>query len=84
MDARYLRYVPLCQYLEQLPAEQQTVQLRLAEMETLIDGALPPSALWSTYWSGGGVARRNWRRSGWQAKLARPAAVLFTRLTEVP
>jgi hypothetical protein len=82
MDTSLPKYLPLCQYLEQLPAEQQTERLSFAEIEALIGHTFTASTSLSSYWSGGPMAEKNWRRSGWRAKVQGPAAVLFTRISQ--
>ncbi len=79
-QVRWLRkWQPLCQYLEQLAAEQQTVLLSFTEIEALIGLSLRPTARTTSYWRRGYMANRNWRQSGWQARIERPATVVFSR-----
>jgi hypothetical protein len=55
-------------------------ELSLAEIESLIGGALPPSAYERSYWASSTVARHNWNHVGFWAKLyRRPERVVFTR-----
>jgi len=74
------KYLPLNRYLEQVPSADQTVSLTFAEMEKILGASLPPSAWLSHYWAGSSVARYNWERSGFAAKLDRLGRlVVFTR-----
>ncbi len=74
------KYLPLNRYLEQVPAEIEAVCLSFREIEELLEAQLPPSAWLPHYWSGSSVARYNWERSGFSAKLDRlQRSVVFTR-----
>jgi hypothetical protein len=75
------RYVPLGHYLAALPADEASVQLSFAEIETVIGGPLPQSAKQMTYyWST--ILAGNWRSLGFAAKLNRGnRSVTFTRRT---
>lgn len=73
-------YRALTRYLEQLPAEQDGVELSFAELERILGAPLPSRALLSRFWSHSETARRNWQRSGYSARLLPgQAAVRFTR-----
>ncbi len=74
------KYLPLNRYLESLDPEQSTASLTFAEIEEKLGAALPPSAWLAHYWAGSSVARYNWERSGFAAKLDRLGRlVVFTR-----
>jgi hypothetical protein len=80
MPGRPGRYVPLLTLLEALPANQSNMRLTFAELETRLDGPLPPSAQRPDYWTSSPTARTNWQRVGWSAQLYRAErAVVFTR-----
>ncbi|HLZ69354.1 MAG TPA: hypothetical protein VKV26_05520 [Dehalococcoidia bacterium] len=65
------KYLPLNRYLEDLSSDQQTIQLTFRQLEEILGAALPPSAWLAHYWAGSTVARYNWERSGFAAKLDR-------------
>ena len=75
------KYEPLYRYLAQLPADQATVRLTFAEIEALL--GVPLSATAQTkheYWTINIMARRNWHRHGFTARLDRvERAIDFTR-----
>jgi hypothetical protein len=74
------KYLPLNRYLEAIPADTQSVCLTFAQMEEILGSELPPSAWLAHYWAGSSVARYNWERSGFGAKLDRLGRlVVFTR-----
>lgn len=74
------RYNPLLNALDALPAAQPSVRFSFAALETLLGSPLPPIASIGTYWSSSRVARSNWQRSGFVARLDRAGpAVIFTR-----
>lgn len=74
------KYLPLNRYLEQLDPNQETVSITFTEIEEILGSALPPSAWLSHYWAGSSVARYNWERSGFGARLDRLGRlVVFTR-----
>jgi hypothetical protein len=74
------KYLPLNRYLEQVPPDEAQVSLSFQEIEDLLEASLPPSAWLPHYWSGSSVARYNWERSGFCAKLDRlQRRVTFTR-----
>lgn len=74
------KYLPLTRYLEQIAADEPTVTLSFGEIEQLLGAALPPSAWLPHYWSGSSVARSNWERCGFVAKLDRlQRQVVFSR-----
>jgi hypothetical protein len=71
--------------LEALPADQPSVRLTLAEIETLIGGPLPASAYMRSYWTRSDTARKHWHRLGFAAQLSRAElAVTFTRRGDTP
>jgi hypothetical protein len=74
------KYLPLNRYLEDLDPQQPTATLTFVEIEEKLGSALPPSAWLAHYWAGSSVARYNWERSGFAAKLDRlERLVVFTR-----
>jgi hypothetical protein len=74
------KYLQLNRYLESLDPEQSTATLTFAEIEARLGSSLPPSAWLAHYWAGSSVARYNWERSGFAAKLDRIGRlVVFTR-----
>ena len=74
------KYLPLNRYLEDLSADQQSIQLTFKQLEEILGSALPPSAWLAHYWAGSTVARYNWERCGFAAKLDRLGRlVVFTR-----
>ena len=74
------KYLPLNRYLESAEPQQMSVSLTFAEMEQILGSPLPPSAWLAHYWTGSTVARYNWERSGYAAKLDRLGRlVTFTR-----
>jgi hypothetical protein len=76
------RYLPLLHYLAALSPEQHAVTLSFVALEALVDGPLPRTARSAAaYWTSGPVARVNWQRDGWTARLEHSGrAVTFTRL----
>jgi hypothetical protein len=76
------RYRPLLQHLAVLPSEQRACVLSFAELAAILGSPLAVSArLNGWYWTAGPVARANWIRDGWDARLDRgDRAVTFTRL----
>ena len=74
------KYLPLNRYLEALSSDTECVSLTFKEMEEILGSALPPSAWLAHYWAGSSVARYNWERSGFGAKLDRLGRlVVFSR-----
>jgi hypothetical protein len=74
------KYLPLNRHLEAVDSGKATVALTFTEMEEILGSALPPSAWLAHYWAGSSVARYNWERSGFSAKLDRLGRlVVFTR-----
>ncbi len=74
------KYLPLNRHLEALSPDTETVSLTFKQMEEILGSALPPSAWLAHYWAGSSVARYNWERSGFGAKLDRLGRlVVFTR-----
>lgn len=74
------KYLPLNRYLERLSPTEQSVTLTFAQIEEILGAPLPASSWLSHYWAGSTVARYNWERSGFAAKLDRLGRlVVFTR-----
>jgi hypothetical protein len=74
------RYAPLLAYLDAVPPEEPWVRMTFAAIEALIVAPLPASAQRPDYWTSSQVARLNWQRIGWAARLDRAAGVVtFTR-----
>ena len=74
------KYTPLLQHLQALPADQDTVTLPLAAIETIIGAALPPSAHTPGFWGSNSSLRSALYRAGWRATFERRRAVVtFTR-----
>ncbi|MHB8574854.1 MAG: DUF7662 domain-containing protein [Dehalococcoidia bacterium] len=74
------KYLPLNRHLESLPADQASASITFAQLEEILGAPLPPSAWLAHYWAGSSVARYNWERSGFSARLDRLGRlVLFTR-----
>lgn len=74
------KYLPLNLYLEAIAADQASIALTFQEVEQILGSSLPPSAWLTHYWAGSSVARYNWERSGFAAKLDRLGRlVVFTR-----
>jgi hypothetical protein len=74
------KYLPLNRYLDALAPEQGSVRLSFAQLEEILGAALPPSAWLAHYWAGSTVARYNWERCGFAARLDRlDRLVEFTR-----
>jgi hypothetical protein len=74
------KYLPLNRHLEQFGSEVENVSITFKEMEQILGSSLPPSAWLAHYWAGSSVARYNWERSGFGAKLDRLGRlVVFTR-----
>ncbi len=74
------KYLPLNRYLENLEPDQATATLTFTEIEEMLGSVLPPSARLAHYWAGSSVARYNWERSGFAARLDRLGRlVVFTR-----
>jgi hypothetical protein len=74
------KYLPLNRYLEHVSPNETSVSLTFSEMEEILGATLPPSAWLAHYWAGSSVARYNWERSGFAARLDRLGRlVVFTR-----
>jgi len=74
------KYLPLSLYLEAVTPAQASIALTFTELEAILGSSLPPSAWLAHYWAGSSVARYNWERSGFVAKLDRLGRlVVFTR-----
>ncbi len=74
------KYLPLNRYLENVPEDQQSISITFAQLEEILGSPLPPSAWLAHYWAGSSVARYNWERSGFSARLDRLGRlVVFTR-----
>ena len=74
------KYLPLNRYLEALPADRAAESITFAKLEEILGSPLPPSAWLAHYWAGSSVARYNWERSGFSARLDRLGRlVVFTR-----
>lgn len=74
------KYLPLNRYLEELPPDQRTIRLSFKQLEEILGSPLPPSAWLAHYWAGSTVARYNWERCGFAARLDRlERTVEFTR-----
>jgi hypothetical protein len=81
------RYAPLGAYLRNLPVQQKSVTLTFPEIETIIGGALPPSALshlhqfWSNQKSGSYAP--HWEAAGFKVDgvSAKSLSVHFVRTT---
>jgi hypothetical protein len=74
------KYLPLNRYLEALPPDRPAESITFAKLEEILGAQLPPSAWLAHYWAGSSVARYNWERSGFSARLDRLGRlVVFTR-----
>jgi hypothetical protein len=65
------KYIPLEEYLRDLPASQQEVRLRFEQIETILKSPLPASAYEDRRWwdrekEGNHVSRRAWSNAGWK------------------
>jgi hypothetical protein len=80
---RSRKFTDLTLLLQGLPRDVDGVRLTFADLEKLGEGPLPPGAWTSAYWSNSTVARRNWLRYGFAAKLDRHGCVvLFSRCAQ--
>lgn len=74
------KYLPLNRHLEALDPGVGSISITFSELETILGTPLPLSAWLAHYWAGSSVARYNWERSGFAAKLDRLGRlVVFTR-----
>ena len=67
------KYIPLEQYLRELPANQRDVTLRFEQIERILDAKLPSSAheyrqWWDNEKEGNHVNTRAWANAGWKVE----------------
>ncbi len=67
------KYVPLEQYLRELPANQMEITLGFEQIEKILDAKLPPSAYEDRRWwdhetEGNHVNKRAWAGAGWKVE----------------
>jgi hypothetical protein len=65
------KYIPLENYLRNLPEDQQEITLGFAEIESILNDRLPPSAhgyeaWWANEKEGNHVNARSWSNAGWK------------------
>ena len=67
------KYIPLENYLRDLPESQRDVTLRFEEIEGILNAKLPSSAYEDRRWwdhekEGNHVSARSWANAGWKVK----------------
>lgn len=65
------KYVPLENYLRNLPEDQEEITLGFSEIESILNDRLPPSAYgyeawWANEKEGNHVNARSWSNAGWK------------------
>jgi len=81
MAASRASYWALMQYLRQQPAETAAITLALPQLEVVMGGCLPDTAVLPGFWARSIIAAGTWERCGFYARLdCTTRCVTFSRV----